>query len=212
MKELNTNKKHIIQFQDAYQKINDIHFVCSVTDLRGDIIYVNENFCRISKFTETELLGQNHRIVNSDYHPKSFFKELWGTISSGKVWRGDVKSKAKDGTFFWLDSTIVPIFNDNHEIIQYFSLRLPIDDKKRIEAERKAYVESLEKMISMTSHSVRHPVTQILGIVSALENENLESAEQAELLAYLKQSATSLDLFTKELTAYMSNLRKTKQD
>lgn len=212
MKELNTNKKHIIQFQDAYQKINDIHFVCSVTDLRGDIIYVNENFCRISKFTETELLGQNHRIVNSDYHPKSFFKELWETISSGKVWRGDVKSKAKDGTFFWLDSTIVPIFNDNHEIIQYFSLRLPIDDKKRIEAERKAYVESLEKMISMTSHSVRHPVTQILGIVSALENENLESAEQAELLAYLKQSATSLDLFTKELTAYMSNLRKTKQD
>lgn len=212
MKELNTNKKHIIQFQDAYQKINDIHFVCSVTDLRGDIIYVNENFCRISKFTETELLGQNHRIVNSDYHPKSFFKELWGTISSGKVWRGDVKSKAKDGTFFWLDSTIVPIFNDDHEIIQYFSLRLPIDDKKRIEAERKAYVESLEKMISMTSHSVRHPVTQILGIVSALENENLESAEQAELLAYLKQSATSLDLFTKELTAYMSNLRKTKQD
>jgi len=212
MKELNTNKKHIIQFQDAYQKINDIHFVCSVTDLRGDIIYVNENFCRISKFTETELLGQNHRIVNSDYHPKSFFKELWGTISSGKVWRGDVKSKAKDGTFFWLDSTIVPIFNDDHEIIQYFSLRLPIDDKKRIEAERKTYVESLEKMISMTSHSVRHPVTQILGIVSALENENLESAEQAELLAYLKQSATSLDLFTKELTAYMSNLRKTKQD
>ena len=211
MEQFNSNekmKKHLLQFQDAYQKINDIHFVCSVTDLEGNIIYVNENFCRISKYSEAELMGQNHRIVNSDYHPQSFFKELWKTISSGNFWRGDVKSRAKDGTFFWLDSTIVPIFNDDHEIVQYFSLRLPIDDRKRIEEERREYIVSLEKMISMTSHSVRHPITQILGIVPLLENGNLEPTEQAELLTYLKESAISLDLFTKELTLFMNNLRK----
>ena len=211
MEQFNINEKikqHLLQFQDAYQKINDIHFVCSVTDLKGEIIYVNENFCRISKYSEAELMGQNHRIVNSGYHPPSFFNELWATISSGKFWRGDVKSKAKDGSFFWLDSTIVPIFNDDKEIIHYFSLRLPIDDRKKIEEDRKAYVESLEKMISMTSHSVRHPVTQILAIIATLESENLEPAEQTELLSYLKQSAISLDLFTKELTSFMSNLRK----
>lgn len=201
-------KLHLRQFQYAYQRVNDIHFVCSVTDLQGNIIYVNENFCRLSKYSEAELMGQNHRIVNSDYHPKSFFVNLWETISSGQVWREDVKSKAKDGAFFWLDSTIVPIFNKNQEITQYFSLRLPIDDRKRIEEERKEYVESLEKMIDMTSHRVRHPITQILGLVSTLENENLEQAEQAELLTYLKQSAISLDLFTKELTSFMSTLRK----
>lgn len=211
MKQFKTNKKmrlDLLQFQDAYQKVHDIHFVCSVTDLKGDIIYVNENFCRISKYSEEELLGQNHRIVNSDFHPKSFFGDLWKTISSGRVWRGEVKSKAKDGTFFWLDSTIVPIFNKKHEIIQYFSLRLPIDDRMKIEEERKEYIESLEKMITMTSHRVRLPVTQILGIVSVLENENLDPTEQTELLTYLKRSAHSLDLFTRELTAFMNNLRK----
>ena len=102
----------------------------------------------------------------------------------------------------------MPIFNKKREIVQYFSLRLPIDDRKRIEEERKEYVASLERMIHMTSHSVRHPITQILGLVSALENENLEQIEQRELLTYLKQSAVSLDLFTKELTSFMNNLRK----
>ncbi|HQS06566.1 MAG TPA: PAS domain-containing protein, partial [Daejeonella sp.] len=167
----------------------------------------NDKFCEISKYSREELLGQDHRIVNSNYHPSSMFKELWETIKSGKVWRSDVKSKAKDGTFFWLDSTIVPIHDDNGVITEYFSLRTPIDDRKRIEEEQKEYVKNLEKMLFMVSHEVRHPVSQILGIVQILQEHDNMDAESSELISNLKVSAADLDIFTKKLSSFMHEMR-----
>lgn len=200
-------KEDLRRLLKAYKEIIDINAICSVTDPEGKIIYVNDKFCEISKYSREELLGQDHRIVNSNYHPSSMFKELWTTIKSGKVWRSDVKSRAKDGTFFWLDSTIVPIHDDNGEISEYFSLRIPIDDRKRIEEEQKEYVKNLEKMLFMVSHEVRHPVSQILGIVQILqEHENMD-AESSELISNLKISAADLDVFTKKLTTFMHDLR-----
>ncbi len=202
-----STEKDMLQLLKAYKEIIDINAICSVTDLDGKIIYVNDKFCEISKFTRDELLGQDHRIVNSNYHPSSMFKELWDTIKSGKVWRSDVKSKAKDGTFFWLDSTIVPIQDDNGMIVEYFSLRTPIDDRKRIEEEQKEYVKNLEKMLFMVSHEVRHPVSQILGIVQLLQDADSLNAESSELISILKISAADLDLFTKKLSSFMHDLR-----
>jgi PAS domain S-box-containing protein len=202
-----STEKDMLQLLKAYKEIIDINAICSVTDPDGKIIYVNDKFCEISKFTREELLGQDHRIVNSNYHPSSMFKELWDTIKSGKVWRSDVKSKAKDGTFFWLDSTIVPIHDDNGMIIEYFSLRTPIDNRKRIEEEQKEYVKNLEKMLFMVSHEVRHPVSQILGIVQLLQDADSLNAESSELISILKISAADLDLFTKKLSSFMHDLR-----
>lgn len=196
-----------MQLLNAYKQIIDLNAICSVTDPEGRIIYVNDKFCEISQYSREELLGQDHRIVNSDYHPSSVFKELWDTIKSGKVWRSDVRSKAKDGSFFWLDSTIFPIHDENGVITEYFSLRTPINDRKRIEEEQKAYVKDLEKMLFMVSHEVRQPVSQILGTVSLLEDDNTLSKENSELMANLKISAANLDVFTKKLTSFMNNLR-----
>ena len=200
-------KKDLLQLLKAYKEIIDINAICSVTDSEGKIIYVNDKFCEVSKYSREELLGQDHRIVNSNYHPSSMFKELWETIKSGKVWRSDVKSRAKDGTFFWLDSTIVPIRDNNGVITEYFPLRTPIDDRKRIEEEQKEYVKNLEKMLFMVSHEVRHPVSQILGIIQILQDYSTVNEECAELISSLKVSAEDLDKFIKRLSSFMNELR-----
>ena len=202
-----STEKELMQLLKAYKEIIDINAICSVTDPEGKIIYVNDNFCEISKYTREELLRQDHRIVNSNYHPSSMFKELWDTIQSGKVWRSDVKSRAKDGIFFWLDSTIVPIHDDNGMITEYFSLRTSIDDRKRIEEEQKEYVKNLEKMLFMVSHEVRNLVSQILGIVQLLQEADTLDPESLDLIINLKTSASDLDLFTKKLSSFMHKMR-----
>ena len=207
------SKKDMLQLLTAYQQVVDLNVICSVTDPKGDIIYVNDNFCEVSKYSRNESLGQNHRILNSGYHSPVFFKVLCLTISNCNVWRGEVKSMAKDGSYFWLDSTIVPILDENGNITEYFSIRIPIDDRKKIEEERQAYVKSLEEMIFMTSHQVRHPISQILGIATVLEGAVILDKEQLELISCLKQSALTLETFTRELTSFMHELRqKNKND
>ena len=200
-------RKDMMQLLKAYKEIIDLNAICSVTDPDGKIIYVNDKFCEVSKYSREELIGQDHRIVNSNYHPSAVFKELWDTIKSGKVWRSDVKSKAKDGTFFWLDSTIVPIHDEHGVITEYFSLRTPIDDRKRIEEEQKEYVKNLEKMLFMVSHEVRHPVSQILGIVQILQDYSNVDEECKEFISSLKVSAEDLDIFIKRLSSFMHELR-----
>jgi len=107
--------------------------IVSLTDIKGDIIEVNEEFCKVSKYTRDELLGKNHRVLNSGYHPAEFFRDMWKTIASGRAWRGQVKNKAKDGSFYWVDSVIVPILGEDGKPIQYLSMRFDITDRKEIE-------------------------------------------------------------------------------
>jgi PAS domain S-box-containing protein len=113
----------------------DQHAIVSITDLRGDITYVNDSFCEISGYARAELLGQNHRIVNSGHHAPEFFADLWHTISTGKTWAGQIMSRAKSGETYWVDSTIVPLVDTSGELSEYIAIRTDITASKLAELE-----------------------------------------------------------------------------
>ncbi|MDR7000220.1 EAL domain-containing protein [Neobacillus niacini] len=138
--ELKNDSKNIeLELTCKVKEFEDLKFaldqsvIVATTDSTGIITEVNNKFCEISKYTKEELIGMNHSILNSGYHSKKFFREMWKTIRAGKVWRGNIKNKAKDGTFYWVKTTIIPFFNQNELPYQYISIRQDITDLKEAE-------------------------------------------------------------------------------
>ncbi len=154
--------------------------IVAFTDIKGNITYVNDKFCEISKFSHDELIGQNHRIINSGYHEPEFFRNLWRTIAKGMVWNGDIRNKAKDGSFYWVATTIVPYLDARGKPYQYVSIRFDITKQKKQELELKHRTKQLEDFCFIVSHNLRAPLSNLLLLTSMIEG--CESFEEQKLL------------------------------
>jgi PAS domain S-box-containing protein len=191
----------------AYQRAIDVNIISSITDAQGTIIHANQKFCEVSKYSKEELIGQNHRIINSNHHSKAFFQDMWNTISQGNVWHGEIKNMARDHSYYWVETVIIPIRNAQEEIAQYLSLRLLITDRKETEGERQEYTKKLKTLVGLVSHQVRGPLASCLGLMNLLEKEpDMPSEQQQEVFFHLKQSAMQLEKFTRQLSGYITAL------
>ena len=187
--------------------------IVAITDQKGMITHANDNFCTISKYTKEELIGQDHRIVSSGYHSKEFIKSMWQTITKGRIWKGELKNKAKDGTEYWVDTTIIPFLDTKGKPNQYVATRFDVTERKKAEIDLdlqnnklvKTNAE-LDRFVYSVSHDLRSPLTSILGIINFIEDESGEP-ETIKHIVMIRESVYRLDNFIKNILNYSRNNR-----
>jgi PAS domain S-box-containing protein len=199
IKHLNAELKSRLQSSESevldYKHALDESSIVAITDQKGIIKYANANFSKISKYAQGELVGQDHRIVNSGFHPKEFIRKLWVTIANGKVWRGELKNRAKDGSLYWVDTTIIPFLDESGKPYQYLAIRYDITQRKLAEEHIIRINEDLEerirertleltgamerekelseiksRFVSIASHEFRTPLSAILSSIALVEH------------------------------------------
>ena len=204
-----------------YKYAIDESSIVAITDQKGIIKYVNENFCDISKFRSSELLGQDHRIINSGYHTKDFMRNLWVTIAKGKIWRGELRNRAKDGTIYWVDTTIVPFLNEQGKPYQYVAIRADITGRKLAEDENRKLNEGLELRVKQrteeleaftysVSHDLRTPLRAINGFAKMLDEEHstVFDDEARRLFKRIEENAKKMGALIDDLLEFSKLGRK----
>lgn len=196
-----------------YKYAIDQSSIVEIIDDKGKIIHANENFCKITKYSLEELIGQDCEIIGAGYHSEEFLSNMWTTIGHGKTWKGEIKNKAKDGTFHWLDTTITPFLNEQGIPFQYVATKFDITERKNAEInlekqnnELLKTNKELDRFVYSVSHDLRSPLTSIQGLISIIEDESKEP-ETLEHVEMIKSSINRLDEFIRKILSYSQNKR-----
>ncbi len=179
------------------KELSDLKFaldesaIVAITDQRGIITFVNEKFCEISKYSRDELIGQDHRIINSAYHSKEFIRDIWTTIARGKTWHGELRNRAKDGSIYWVDTTIVPFLDDTEKPYQYVAIRFDITERKMAEDHllRAQRMESIGTLAGGIAHDLNNILFPVLMGVEMLENNEPLSPDARKWVSLIRENA-----------------------
>jgi PAS domain S-box-containing protein len=173
----------------SLKDLEDIKFaldqsaIVATTNVRGDITSVNDKFCEISKYSRDELIGRNHRMLNSGLHPREFFDELYATVAKGGVWRGEIRNRAKDGAIYWVDTTVVPLVDEQRRQYQFVSIQWDITERKDTEIalrEQESFAQ-LGKMAAVVAHEVRNPLAGIRGALQVIARRQADGSREREI-------------------------------
>ncbi|MDH4261989.1 MAG: PAS domain S-box protein [Spirochaetia bacterium] len=200
-----TSRKKIEQrLKNTLKELRDIrealdeHAIVSITDPHGLITYVNDKFVKVSGYTREELIGKNHRIIKSSEHSNEFYKEMWDTLLDGRIWQGEVKNRCKDGSFYWVSSTVVPFLDENNEPYQFVSIRTEITEQKEIAEQLKDAKEEAERasrakstFLANMSHEIRTPLNAVIGMAELAMTTQLTPV-QAKYLHLIQSSGENL--------------------
>ena len=187
-----------------FKRALDHAAIVAITDVTGRISYANDTFCEISGYSREELLGQDHRIVNSSYHSKEFIRELWRTIASGHVWQGELRNRAKDGHIYWVDTTIVPFLNERGKPYQYIAIRSDVTARKQAEEKlaQQAALARVGQMAAVVAHEVRNPLAGIKGAVQVLMSRRTPGDAELPVMRDIVVRIDSLSELINDLMLY----------
>jgi PAS domain S-box-containing protein len=178
--------------------------IVATTNARGEITFANEKFVEISKYPREELIGRDHRVINSAYHPKEFIRGLWRTIANGRIWRGEIRNRAKDGSIYWVDTTIVPFLDVRGKPYQYMAIRYDITDRKRSEQKllEQAALARLGEMAAVVAHEVKNPLAAIKGALQVIGSRLPEAGRDRAIVGEVVARVDSLNDIVQDLLVF----------
>jgi PAS domain S-box-containing protein len=187
-----------------FKRALDEAAIVATTDVSGRITYVNDTFCKISGYSREELLGQDHRIINSAFHSKEFIRGLWRTIASGNVWHGEIRNRTKDGHIYWVDTTIVPFLNQRGKPYQYIAIRYDITARKAAEEKlaQQAGLARVGQIAAVVAHEVRNPLAGIKGAVQVLMSRRPAGDEELGVMGDIIARIDALSELINDLMMY----------